>query len=196
MTSVDMVVLGVVLLSGLLAFFRGLVREVLGLGALVGAAAVAIVGLPTLRPILAPHIPVPELTDPAAYVILFLGSLIVFWLIAKLIANQVQTSKIRSVKHMDRAMGGAFGLARGAALVIVAYIVGSWIVPPAQWPEPVRESISVAYAYKGADWSWREILQKYNIAPIQEPPPPRQTTADGLSKTAPTGRASDPPIRR
>ena len=41
MNWVDLVVLGVILLSGLLAFTRGLVREVLGLGAWVIAAVIA-----------------------------------------------------------------------------------------------------------------------------------------------------------
>src|ERR1700738_2064199 len=46
MTSVDLGVRGVMFLSGLLAFSRGLVREVLSIGAWLGAAAVAIMFLP------------------------------------------------------------------------------------------------------------------------------------------------------
>ncbi len=54
MTSVDLAVLAVMFLSGLLAFSRGLVREVLSIGAWVGAAAVAMAGLSVVRPLLNP----------------------------------------------------------------------------------------------------------------------------------------------
>ena len=46
MTWVDLAVFGFLAVSGLLAFARGFVREVLGIGAWVGAVAVAILALP------------------------------------------------------------------------------------------------------------------------------------------------------
>ena len=49
MTWVDLGVFGFLAISGLLAFARGFVREVLGIGAWVGAVAAAILGLPTMR---------------------------------------------------------------------------------------------------------------------------------------------------
>src|ERR1700689_2559356 len=69
MTSVDLAVLGVMLVSGLLAFSRGLIREVLSIGAWLGAAAIAMAGLPMVRPLLEPHVPSPEWTDPASYIV-------------------------------------------------------------------------------------------------------------------------------
>ena len=50
MTWVDLAVLGVVAVSALLAFMRGLVREVLGLGAWVGAGRCRLLGLPSTSP--------------------------------------------------------------------------------------------------------------------------------------------------
>ena len=49
MTWVDLVVFGFLAISGLLAFMRGLVREVLGIGAWIGAVAAAFFALPTMR---------------------------------------------------------------------------------------------------------------------------------------------------
>ena len=50
MTWVDLVVLGVLAISALLAFMRGLVREVLGIGAWVGAVFAGVWALPRVRP--------------------------------------------------------------------------------------------------------------------------------------------------
>ena len=91
MTSVDLAVLAVMFVSGLLAFSRGLVREVLSIGAWVGAAVIAITFLPAIRPLAGPYMPSPEWTDPAGYIVLFLVSLIVLSLIAKTIGGAVRS---------------------------------------------------------------------------------------------------------
>ena len=132
MTTVDLAVLGVMFLSALLAFSRGLVREVLSIGARLGAAVVAITFLPNIRPLLEPYMPSPEWVDPAGYIVLFLVSLIVFSLIAKTIGGAVRSSAIGGV---DRTLGLVFGLARGAALAVAAYIVAAMVTPPDHWPE-------------------------------------------------------------
>jgi membrane protein required for colicin V production len=192
MTSVDLVVLGVMILSALIAFMRGLVREVLSIAAWLGAAVVSMTFLPTIRPLISPYMPSPEWTDPAGYIILFLIALIVFSLIAKTIGGAVRASAIGGI---DRSLGLLFGLARGAALAIVAYIVGCMAVPPERWPEQVLDARSLPLIYKGAEWAARQIPVEYR--PKVEPlPPPRQTSADGLLNASPTGRAIDPPIRR
>jgi membrane protein required for colicin V production len=192
MTSVDLAVLAVMFLSALLAFSRGLVREVLSIGAWVGAAVVAMTCLPAVRPFLEPYAPSPEWTDPAGYILLFLVSLIVLSLVAKAIGGAVRSSAIGGI---DRTLGLVFGLARGAALAIVVYIVACMAIPPERWPEPVLESRSLPYIYTGAEWVARQIPQEYRPQ-IPSPPPSRQTALDGILKTSPTGRAIDPPLRR
>jgi membrane protein required for colicin V production len=192
MTSLDLVVLGVMFLSALIAFMRGLVREVLSIGAWIGAAAVAMELLPMVHPLLNPYMPSPEWTDPAGYILLFLISLIVFSLIAKTIGGMVRSSAIGGI---DRTLGLVFGLARGAALAIAAYIVATWLVPVDHWPEPVLESRSLPYIYTGADWAARQIPQEYRPQ-VPPPPPARQTALDGILKVSPVGRAIDPPLRR
>jgi membrane protein required for colicin V production len=192
MTSVDLAVLGVMFLSGLLAFSRGLVREVLSIGAWIGAAVVAITFLPAIRPLLVPYLPSAEWIDPAGYIILFLVSLIVLSLIAKTIGGAVRASVIGGI---DRGLGLLFGLARGAALAVVVYIVACMAIPPDRWPEPVLESRSLPYIYTGALWIARQIPQEYRPE-VPRPPPSRQTAMDGILKASPMGRAIDPPIRR
>jgi membrane protein required for colicin V production len=192
MTSVDLVLIGVMVLSGLIAFMRGLVREVLSIAAWVGAGAVAFTALPAIRPIIGPHMPSPEWTDPAGYIILFLISLIVFSLIAKTIGGAIRSSAIRGI---DRSLGLLFGLARGLALAIVVYIVACMASPPDHWPPSVLESRSLPYIYTGAAWVARQMPAEYQPA-VPPPPPSRQTALNEILSASPTGRAFDPPLRR
>jgi len=199
MTSVDLVVLGLMFLSGLIAFTRGLVREVLSGVAWVGAAAVAMTFVPASRPHIVPYMPSPEWADPVGFIVLFIVSLIIFSLIAKTIAHAVRSSAIGGI---DRTLGLIFGLARGAALAIAVYIFACMAIPPEHWPPPVLESRSLPYIYSGAAWVAKMMPPEYQP---QVPPPPlpssgsspgRQAAMDGILKVSPVGRATDPPIRR
>jgi len=77
MTWVDLVVLAVLAVSALLAFTRGLVREVLGLAAWVGAIAAAVWALPRVRPQFQEWLGASPWIDPAALGAVFLITLIV-----------------------------------------------------------------------------------------------------------------------
>jgi membrane protein required for colicin V production len=192
MTSVDLILLGVIILSALIGLIRGLVREVLSIAAWLGAAAVGFWFLPMITPLIKPWMPAPEWTDPAGYVILFIISLIVFSLIAKTIGGAVRAS---SMSGIDRSLGMAFGIARGIVLGMVAYIVGCLAIPQERWPEQVLDARSLPYIYKGADWIARQIPEEYRPK-VEAPPPPRQTALNGILSASPTGRAIDPPQRR
>jgi membrane protein required for colicin V production len=192
MTSVDLAVLGVMILSGLLAFARGLVREVLSIGAWVGALVVALACVNLVRPITSRWVSDPDWADIASYAVLFVVSLIVFSLIAKAIGGAVRSSVISGV---DRSLGLLYGLARGAVLAMVAYFFACLAIPPERWPEPVLESRSLPYIYTGTVWAVRQIPQEYRPQ-VPPPPPSRQTALGGILKTSPTGRAIDPPLSR
>jgi membrane protein required for colicin V production len=192
MTAVDLVVLGVMFLSGIIAFSRGLVREVLSVAAWIGAVAAAMALVPVARSTIAPYMP-PEWTEPVSFIALFLIALIVFSLIAKTISHAVRASAIGGI---DRTLGLVFGLARGALLAVAVYIFACMAVPPEHWPPQVLEARSLPYIYSGAAWVARMMPPEYQP---QVPPPPqpgKQAAADDLLKATPAGRAIDPPIRR
>jgi membrane protein required for colicin V production len=53
----------------------------------------------------------------------------------------------------DRLLGLAFGAARGAVLVALAYILGGMLLPATdRWPEPVREARSLPLVVDTATW--------------------------------------------
>jgi len=151
MTWVDLAILAVLVISGLLAFLRGFVREVLGIAAWIGAAALAVWANPRILPRFAEWFhDYPGLAQPIAFGAVFIGALIVLLFFSHAIGKAVRRSPLGG---LDRSLGLLFGLARGAILVIFAYILAGWVVPPAQWPEPVLHARAMQLAYSGATWT-------------------------------------------
>ena len=122
-TILDLVVIGVVLISALLAAVRGFTREVLAIASWIAAAAVAWVFHPQLVPFIKQYIPASSAQDTIALVAsiaaLFLITLIVVSLITARISDFVLDSRIGA---LDRTLGFVFGAARGLLLAVVGYL--------------------------------------------------------------------------
>ena len=185
MTWVDLVVLAVLAVSALLAFMRGLVHEILGLGAWLGAAFVATWGLPAARPRAQAWFGNSAWVDPVAFGALFLVTLIILMLVSRWISRIVRASPLGGV---DRTLGLVFGLVRGAALVVAAYIVAGMVLPIDRWPEPVQNARAIWPTYDGARWVWQQLPERWRPQ-VYPPPAGRQTTADALLHATPQGRA-------
>lgn len=150
MTWVDIVILAVCLLSAGLAYFRGLVREVLGVSAWAGAIIVAILAEPAFTPLASQYVEPSWLATGVAVGVVFLLVLVVLKLLIAWLAGHVQRSALGGV---DRVLGLVFGLARGAFVVVIAYIVAGLVLPDSdRWPEPVRQARSLPFAAQGAAW--------------------------------------------
>jgi membrane protein required for colicin V production len=117
----DWVLLGVLLASMLLGFWRGLVYEVLSLVGWVAAFVVA----QWLAPDLVVWLPMiqgaPESVQYAvAFVVVFVVTVFVAGFVSWLIKKLVETVGLRPV---DRTLGGVFGLARGVVLLLALTVV-------------------------------------------------------------------------
>ncbi len=132
MNPADIVVIAVILLSGLMAFFRGFVREGLSIAGWVGAVYVAILGLPHARPYVEQHIDNETAASVVAGAGIFIIALIAFGLIGSLIAKLVRGTTLSAV---DRSLGFLFGLVRGVVLVSLAYLIMAQVFPEGQEPE-------------------------------------------------------------
>jgi membrane protein required for colicin V production len=167
MTWVDGVVMALLSLSAILAFFRGLVQEVLGVGAWLGAAILALAVRPTVAPLLTDMVQPPWLADALATGAVFLIVLVTLKLIIGGVARRVQDSSLGSV---DRALGLVFGVARGAFLVVVAYILAGMVAPAANtWPAPVREARALPIVADAAGWLVARLPPRFQPGVVTAP---------------------------
>lgn len=188
MTWVDAVILAVIAISGLLALLRGLVREVLGIGAWVGAALLAIWYGPLLEPRFEAWLGGPDLAAPAGFAAVFIVGLIVLGMISAWTGSLVRASMLGG---LDRTLGLVFGLARGAALVVFAYIAAGMVVPIDRWPAPVLQARSLPLVYEGAVWVTKMVPPRYQPR-LYAPPGGTKASAADLMQPAPQGRAFGP----
>jgi membrane protein required for colicin V production len=127
LTAVDGGAALIILLSSILAFSRGLVRELMAILGWVGAAIAAYYFAPGVQP-LVKELPVVgeflsdscELSVVAAFAGVFVVGLIVAALFTPLFSGAVQRSALGGI---DQALGFLFGAARGVLLIAVGFIV-------------------------------------------------------------------------
>lgn len=193
MTWVDLGVLGFIAISGLLAFGRGLVREVLGVGAWVGAGAVAIFCMPLARGPVSDYVHAKEWVDPVAFCVVFICALVVLMLAAHVVGAAVRNSALGGV---DRTLGLLFGLARGAVIVAAAYIVGGMLSPINRWPDAVLEARTLTPTFLAASWLRNQLPETLRPKRLEPPPPGREATAEALFHATPQGRATGRPGER
>ncbi len=150
----DVVVIAILVVSGLLAYFRGLVREILSLATWIGAAFGALYGFSTVQPYVRQFISVNIVADILSGVGLFLASLVVLTLINHLISSRVKDSALGAI---DRGLGFLFGVARGALLISVAYIAASWFWAEDQLNPYLADARTLPIVREGADLLLRVI---------------------------------------
>ena len=124
---VDGAMATVIVLSAILAYSRGFVREAMAILGWIGAAVFAFVLAPTLQP-LVKEIPILnkfladscELSIIAAFAAAFAVGLVIASLFTPLFASVVQRSVLGG---LDQGLGFLFGVARGVLLVAVGFLV-------------------------------------------------------------------------
>jgi membrane protein required for colicin V production len=126
-TLVDGAVAVIIVISAILAYSRGLVRESLAILGWIGAAILAYYFAAQVQPLVR-ELPVVgeflrdscELSIIAAFAVVFAGGLIIASLFAPLMSSIVQRSILGG---LDQGLGFLFGVLRGVVLVAVAFLV-------------------------------------------------------------------------
>jgi|TARA_Y100000996_G_scaffold340823_1_gene277987 membrane protein required for colicin V production len=116
----DYIVIGIIALSGLIAFFRGFVQETLSLLLWIIAFAAAMFLNAYLDPYFINYIDSPEIRRILTIITVFVGIIFVGGLLIKFLRGLVHWS---GMGGLDRLLGVLFGFLRGMLLIVVIYLV-------------------------------------------------------------------------
>jgi membrane protein required for colicin V production len=148
-TWLDLVLLGVMLVSGLLAMIRGFMREILSITAWAAAAVATLLLYPRLLPIAKANISSDIVATGAVIGGVFLITLLIVSVITVRISDMILDSRIGA---LDRTLGFLFGLGRGLIIVVVAFLFFAWLVPAGKQPDGVKNAKSLEVLNKTGDW--------------------------------------------
>ena len=148
-TAFDLAVAAILLISALLAVARGFVREVMSVASWVGAAIIAWYAYPEAHPLLVQAMGPGLLADLATAAAVFLVPLVILRIITGMLAEKVAGSGFGG---LDRVLGLAFGLARGALIVCAAYLLATYIIKERDFPAWVTEARLEPPVRGGAIW--------------------------------------------
>jgi len=151
MTIFDYVVLAIIGLSVFFSIMRGMVREVLSLAGWVLAFFVAKTYTLELAPLLPKAIPTQTLQYLAAFVILFLATLLISALLSIALS---QIFKTVGLGWLDSVLGGFLGTLRGVLIVGILVFLGGLTELPkepawrsAMFSAPLEAMVTSAYPW-------------------------------------------------
>jgi membrane protein required for colicin V production len=127
----DIFLIVVMLISGLLAMVRGLIREVLSIAGWGAAAGAALFAYAKVVPWAKSYFSTLNeyVVTGGTIATFFIGSLIIVSIITVKISDKSLDSRIGA---LDRTMGFVFGLARGLLIVVVMFAFYDWFQPKSQ----------------------------------------------------------------
>ena len=161
---IDLVILGIIIISAVVAFFRGFIKEVLTIvglgGAAVGAFLFGGMAVPLFESwIINPNdedykffdlIPDDVVAMLAAYAAVFVVIFLVLTVIGHFLSKGATALGLGPV---DRSLGVIFGLIRGVVLAAVLYLPFSIIMPQNELPDFVQESKFLPLIDQSVDWT-------------------------------------------
>lgn len=118
--GLDLVIVCVVAISGLFAFCRGFLSEMLGIGSWIVAGAGGVYLLPYVSPLTEKFIRNGTLANIAAGVLSSLILLVVLTLVCSFLTGKIRQS---ALNRLDRFLGLIFGFLRGFIILMLMYFI-------------------------------------------------------------------------
>ena len=147
MSWLDLLILGIIVLSALISLIRGFVKESISLISWIVAGVLAFRYFEPMSELLEPYLSAPTIRSVTAFAILFVSSLIVGAII-NFIMSQLVTKT--GLSGTDKALGVVFGGARGVLIVSMTVLLASLTpMPEAQW---WQDSATVGFFQQLAVW--------------------------------------------
>jgi membrane protein required for colicin V production len=130
LATADIVILGLIVLSALMGFARGFLKEVLSLATWAAAIGLALFFAPQVAEHLGDRIADDVVRQIAAFAGIFLCTLVAGALVQWLIGRLVESTGLTGT---DRLLGLVFGTGRGALVCLVGLIAIQPFVESTEW---------------------------------------------------------------
>jgi len=191
-TLLDVILIGVMLISAILAMIRGFMREILSIAAWVVAALATLYSYGKLLPWAKTYVNNDIVATAAVVAGTFLLTLLVVSVVTVRFSDMVLDSRVGA---LDRTLGFLFGLARGLIIVVVAFLFFVWLVPTKTQPAWVANAKSKVVLQSTGDWLMSmlpddpegTILKRFkkpqpeDSEPADAPPPDQRGSLDVLT---------------
>lgn len=133
----DAAILVILLISAIFGFIRGFVKETLSVAGWIGAIFLSLYLFPIAQPIAREFILNLLIADILTGAVIFILSLVILSYISHAISEKVKAS---SLGALDRSLGIFFGIARGAILLGVAWLIFVQFIPEKDRPEWILQA--------------------------------------------------------
>ena len=141
---VDYLAIAILFISAMLSTIRGMTREFLGLVGWFVAIFIAKLSSPVLIPLLDSFISISSIITPISWIIPFFAAFIVWYVFASAVSPSLSRAGLGA---LDGGMGVFFGLARGAVIIVLFYLMLVFLFGgEKQTPNVVRESNTARFS--------------------------------------------------
>ncbi len=138
MTLFDLIAIGILLVSALVGFTRGAVRELITVFAFMLSALAALYLLPVVRPFLIGRLGPPWAANAAAVVLVFVVAYILLRVAAHWMTARLHEQP--ALGALNRGLGLAFGVVRALVFFGVFYLVFNMATPPELVPSWIADA--------------------------------------------------------
>lgn len=177
MIWVDVAIIVVIALSAIVGFFRGFLREALGLATWIGAFYIAFLFSDVGAVMLRQWMSVQSERLAVAFCVIFIAVLVLGAIVNYVLGRLVSGTAFAGT---DRMLGIVFGVVRGVAvLVLLVLLAGVTSIPRDHW---WRQSIFIGHLEAGALWA-RRYLPPDLAGAITYPDAPDAPSAPDTSST-------------
>lgn len=151
---IDIGIIVLILLSAIVGFVRGFVREAFSLATWIAAIVVAFLFFEQLATQLPFNIPNDLARLGVSFLLIFLGILILGSIVNYLFNKAIQAMGLGGA---DRVLGGAFGVIRGALVITLIVLLLNLGLTPFTDSQLWKESKFVPHFAEAAEWIKSEI---------------------------------------
>jgi len=147
MSWLDLVILGIIVLSALISLIRGFVKESISLVSWIVAGLLALRYFSAMAELLQPFVDAPMIRDVAGFALIFIFTLVIGAIVNFIMSQLVSKTGLSGT---DKALGVVFGGARGVLIVTMVVLLASLTpMPEASW---WKDSASVSVFQQLAEW--------------------------------------------